>query len=268
MKKIIKLTESDLTRLVKRVMSEQTGVNKFIQLNSDLLNMMLGNGTAAKNIQKVLNRCKRSKTSPTSTSNGIADKINYGVQGAGTYESTVYAALKRVKNSDELCTVSKSYQQRYGESLWEALDGDFDSQKEWSVISRIISNLLTNEKKKFKPVPKPTGSSTGTGSSNRGSKQDEIDFLNRYENLKEQYSDDGQLDVNELAKKIVLSKKYSEIVDEIQPTDYSDEFEFGDNFISNLLDEYFDEEYYDDLYDVVKMEYGDIILDLYGSSEE
>ena len=36
MKKIIKLTESDLTRLVKRVMSEQTGVNKFIQLNSDL----------------------------------------------------------------------------------------------------------------------------------------------------------------------------------------------------------------------------------------
>ena len=276
MKKIIKLTESDLTRLVKRVMSEQmVGAysKAVIQLNSELSNMMLGNGTAAKNIQKVLNRCKRSKTSPTSTSNGIADKINYGVQGAGTYESTVYAALKRVKNSDELCTVSKSYQQRYGESLWEALDGDFDSQKEWSVISRIISNLLTNEKKKFKPVPKPTGSSTGTGSSkigkaSRGSKQDEIDFLNRYENLKEQYSDDGQLDVNELAKKIVLSKKYSEIVDEIQPTDYSDEFEFGDNFISNLLDEYFDEEYYDDLYDVVKMEYGDIILDLYGSSEE
>ena len=86
--------------------------------------------------------------------------------------------------------------------------------------------------------------------------------------VNEQYSDDGQLDVSELAKKIVLSKKYSEIVDEIQPTDYSDEFEFGDNFISNLLDEYFDEEYYDDLYDVVKMEYGDIILDLYGSSEE
>lgn len=83
--------------------------------------------------------------------------------------------------------------------------------------------------------------------------------------ITEQYSDDGQLDVNELAKKIVLSKKYSEIVDEIQPTDYSDEFEFGDNFISYLLDEYFDEEYYDDLYDVVKMEYGDIILDLYGS---
>ena len=86
--------------------------------------------------------------------------------------------------------------------------------------------------------------------------------------ITEQYSDDGRLDLNKLAKKIVLSKKYSEIVDEIQPTDYSDEFEFGDNFISNLLDEYFDEEYYDDLYDVVKMEYGDIILDLYGSSGE
>tara|TARA_R110000764_G_scaffold1778_1_gene7808 strand:+ start:652 stop:1461 length:810 start_codon:yes stop_codon:yes gene_type:complete len=269
MKKIIKLTESDLTRLVKRVMSEQmVGAysKAVIQLNSELSNMMLGNGTAAKNIQKVLNRCKRSKTSPTSTSNGIADKINYGVQGAGTYESTVYAALKRVKNSDELCTVSKSYQQRYGESLWEALDGDFDSQKEWSVISRIISNLLTNEKKKFKPVPKTTGGSSGKLL--RGGTSAKINESNRYENLKEQYSDDGQLDVNELAKKIVLSKKYSEIVDEIQPTDYSDEFEFGDNFISNLLDEYFDEEYYDDLYDVVKMEYGDIILDLYGSSEE
>jgi len=86
--------------------------------------------------------------------------------------------------------------------------------------------------------------------------------------ITEQYSDDGRLDLNKLAKKIVLSKKYSEIVDEIQPTDYSDEFEFGDNFISNLVDEYWDEEYYDDLYDVVKMEYGDIILDLYGSSGE
>ena len=38
--------------------------------------------------------------------------------------------------------------------------------------------------------------------------------------MSEQYSDDGQLDVNEMAKKIVLSNKYSEIVDEIQPTDY------------------------------------------------
>ena len=86
--------------------------------------------------------------------------------------------------------------------------------------------------------------------------------------IKEQYSDEGQLDVNELAKKIVLSKKYSEIVDEILPNDYNNEFEFRENFISNLLDEYYDEEYYDDLYNVVETEYGNIILDLYGSSGE
>ena len=73
----------------------------------------------------------------------------------------------------------------------------------------------------------------------------------------------GGPDLNDLAKKIVLSKKYDEIVDEMSPEDYGDEFEFGDNFISNLLDEYVEDDFYDDLYDVVKMEYGDIILSLY-----
>lgn len=85
--------------------------------------------------------------------------------------------------------------------------------------------------------------------------------------MSEQYNDEGQLDLNELAKKIVLSKKYSEIFDELTPSDYGDEFEFADNFLYQLLDDYEDEDFYDDLYDVVKMEYGDTILNIYLSDD-
>ena len=88
------------------------------------------------------------------------------------------------------------------------------------------------------------------------------EILKKYKMVEQRIDVDGP-DLNELAKKIVLSKKYDEIVDEMSSEDYGDEFEFGDNFISNLLDEYADDDFYDDLYDVVKMEYGDVILSLY-----
>lgn len=263
MKKIIKLTESDLTILVKRVMSEQTGVKKFIQLNSDLLNMISGNGTAANNVQKVLNRCKTNKNSKTTYTNNIADLLSKSVTGIGTDESGVYNALKKVRTSDELCGVSQSYEERNGESLWRALDGDFDSQTEWSFISKIISNLLTNEKKTFR-----TGGPTMTQGVKPTRKLTESDLTRLVKRvMSEQYNDEGQLDLNELAKKIVLSKKYSEIFDELTPSDYGDEFEFADNFLYQLLDDYEDEDFYDDLYDVVKMEYGDTILNIYLSDD-
>ncbi len=97
--------------------------------------------------------------------------------------------------------------------------------------------------------------------------QERRDIRGKYK-LDEQYNDEGQLDLNELAKKIVISQKYSEIYDEMTPSDYGDEFEFADNFITNLLDEYEDSDFYDDLYDVVKMEYGDTILNIYLSDDD
>jgi|11BtaG_2_1085332.scaffolds.fasta_scaffold39984_2 hypothetical protein len=97
--------------------------------------------------------------------------------------------------------------------------------------------------------------------------QERRDIRGKY-NLREQYSEDGELDINKLAKKIVLSQKFSEVLGQMESSDYSDEFEFGDNFLSELLDDYVDSDFYDDLYDVVKMEYGDTILNLYLSDND
>ena len=68
----------------------------------------------------------------------------------------------------------------------------------------------------------------------------------------------------DLVKRIMLSRKFDRLANEIEPMEFSDEFEFADNFISYLLDDYIDEEYYDDLFDLVKDEYGEIILSMYG----
>ena len=78
-------------------------------------------------------------------------------------------------------------------------------------------------------------------------------------------SDESLMD---LVKRIMLSRKFDRITNEMEPMDFSDEFEFADNFISYLLDDYIDEEYYDDLYDLVKDEYGEIILSMYGRSDD
>jgi len=86
--------------------------------------------------------------------------------------------------------------------------------------------------------------------------------------VEEQREESSTLSLDALVKKIALSSKYDEIVDEMTPEDYSDEFEFGDNFITNLLNDYVDHEQYDELYDLFKDEYGDIILSMYGSDEE
>ena len=70
-----------------------------------------------------------------------------------------------------------------------------------------------------------------------------------------------------LAKKIVLSKKYDRLSNELDPMSFSDEFEFVDNFITYLLDDYENEKYYDELYELIKDEYGENIMSMYGGSE-
>ena len=87
----------------------------------------------------------------------------------------------------------------------------------------------------------------------------------KFVTYEEESEESSTVNLDELVKKIALSGKYSDIVDEMTPDDYSDEFEFGDNFISKLLDDYVDHKQYDDLYTLFKDEYGDIILDMFRS---
>ena len=110
---------------------------------------------------------------------------------------------------------------------------------------------------------------------------DELDGKEMYRGEKKAYdfdSEGGNVDVYgesvireqdeplyDLADRIMRSRKFDMLANELEPLSYSDEFEFADNFISYLLDDYMDEEYYDDLYDLIKDEYGEIILSMYGA---
>jgi uncharacterized membrane-anchored protein YjiN (DUF445 family) len=126
-KKIIRLTEADLTRLVKRVIKEQLGE--------------MG-GNSYKAVEQVINSCNsRGRGNSSNKTNGIADTIYQSVNGVGTDEERLISAFNSILNMDELCSVAADYQSTYGESLFSALDGDIDTEDVWSEISRTLRRI-------------------------------------------------------------------------------------------------------------------------------
>ena len=77
--------------------------------------------------------------------------------------------------------------------------------------------------------------------------------------------DGGISTIDELGDAIMGSGRLEEVLEELNPEDYSDEFEFVDNVISNLLYPYSDDEYHDELYDYIKDVYGEKLFDMYKS---
>ena len=75
--------------------------------------------------------------------------------------------------------------------------------------------------------------------------------------------DGGESTIDELGDALIGSGRLQEILDEENPLDYSDEFEFVDNVIVQLLYPYSDEEYYDELQDYIKDVYGEMLFDYY-----
>jgi hypothetical protein len=77
--------------------------------------------------------------------------------------------------------------------------------------------------------------------------------------------DGGLSTIDELGDAIMGSGRLEEILQEINPDEFSDEFEFVDNVISNLISPYSDDEYYDELYDYIKDMYGEKLFDMSNS---
>lgn len=81
----------------------------------------------------------------------------------------------------------------------------------------------------------------------------------------EEAEDGGLSTIEELGDAIMGSGRLEEVLQENNPEDYSDEFEFVDNVISQLLYPYIDDEYYDELREYIKDIYGEQLFDIYGS---
>ena len=81
----------------------------------------------------------------------------------------------------------------------------------------------------------------------------------------EEAEDGGLSTVEELGDAIMGSGRLEEVLQENNPEDYSDEFEFVDNILSQLLYPYIDDDYYDELREYLKDMYGEQLFDMYSS---
>ena len=138
MKKIVKLTESDLANMVKRVMNESVVFDE---------------------LKGYYSKCYRQ--SPTPTSNRIADEIydsidyqtptraagkiqlvmSLGTSGIRTDEGKLIGAFKKLKSFDEFCSTKSSYSRIYHSDMLNDIDGDVDEDEIWKQLSRTVRDL-------------------------------------------------------------------------------------------------------------------------------
>ena len=147
MTKIVRMTESDLVHVIKQVIKEQTNAQVAGAAVAGLavggvpgavagaaIAIAQGGGTG-KNVLKLIGYCNSKgmgKSSiPLATASKIADKINGALEGLGTNEAAIGAALRSIKYFPDFCAVARTYQSRHGEALGTALDGDIDLPADW-----------------------------------------------------------------------------------------------------------------------------------------
>jgi hypothetical protein len=147
---------------VKPLVSEQT-------IASNILS-----GSSQKAVKQVFDSCANASQSPYNT-NKIVDGIYRAVQGIGTDESSILAALTATRDLNTFCSAVKNYKTTYGVDLYSDLDGDIDEETLWAQISRILRNLKPTAGAKptggvpQKPMTgaKPTGGVKPTGGAQR-----------------------------------------------------------------------------------------------------
>ena len=78
----------------------------------------------------------------------IADNLRAAISGVGTDEVLIAKNLRKLKTIPDLCKLSQVYNQRYNETLFDALNGDIDQDGEWRDFVWIpLSELADNTKK-------------------------------------------------------------------------------------------------------------------------
>lgn len=99
--------------------------------------MIKGAGGSYAGVSKIFQACKTKGMGKSTMAGGtldqIADEIYNSVDGAGTDEDMLKAALSKIATVPDLCAVNKRYAQNYpGSDLFGDLDGDIDSDGEWN----------------------------------------------------------------------------------------------------------------------------------------
>jgi len=148
MKKIVRLTERDLTRLVKRVMNESV---IFDELKGffDRCGSQSPTSTSNRIADEIYDSI--SYQSPTSTLGKMAQGATLGLSGIGTDEKKLIGAFKKMKTFDEFCSTKNSYLRIYKSVMLNDINGDVDEDEIWKQLSRTVRSLF-DLRTRTKPV--------------------------------------------------------------------------------------------------------------------
>ena len=121
-----------------RILEMHSGKKNVVNEQTAIANVL--SGSSQKAVKQVFDSCRNAGQSPNNT-NKIVDGIYKAVQGMGTNEDSIFAALTATKDFNTFCSAVKNYKTTYGTDLYTDLDGDIDEETVWSQISRILRGL-------------------------------------------------------------------------------------------------------------------------------
>lgn len=168
------LTESQYRRLKKRLINIQLNEQDSGGLASGLLlGGLVGlayqayqgyKGGSYSGVKALFSVCASAGVGKTTmaqgTLNSIANSLFNAVDGLGTDEDAIKAALSQVKTIPDFCAVNKTYSENHpGYSLLTDLDGDIDNDSEWNeyVYMPLLNAKRNTDEiiRKAKILPKP-----------------------------------------------------------------------------------------------------------------
>jgi hypothetical protein len=158
---VIRLTESDLVRIIERVISEQGGEQTASRVAagwltaglSELPTIINGTGSSDVKVKQFCSLCAKYNAPITQSSNKKADVLRDAIQGVGTNESNIFRIFNSLTSFDEFCSVVKSYRSSYSVPLYTDLANDISQESEWVQIFRPLRNLAL---KKTQSTAKPS----------------------------------------------------------------------------------------------------------------
>jgi hypothetical protein len=130
-----------------------------------------GMPTAAK-VQSFFNSCSSQKLKPTTADSAIvsaAESINAAIEGLGTNEDAIKAAISSMKNVADLCALKQKYDSRFGD-LYEDLDGDIDGTDWKTYVWAPMQTIIEKSAAEVEKTQKKSAGGKSSGKSGGGYK--------------------------------------------------------------------------------------------------
>ena len=228
MKKVIKLTESDLINLVRLVLREKDGEEEKKDPLDSIRNLIPQGKKYVKEVRRP-------------AFDWVVEQLQNDNFGDGTNDDLEDLRLK----SGEFEEFLDGFAHEMAFYLVRnELDGDAMYDEEIGVTKEYFDRfeMLANQCKEMY----------------------ENEIREVFESGMSSGGDSNML--NSIAMKIMSSPRVREVEVNMDPSEYEDEFEYADNFFYNLLADHEDEDYYDDLMEYMKDEFSELIFSFYFNS--